>query len=475
MPESLERQIYLLSPRSLSPETIAVTFAKTSRSPLSFREIAGELSDEQSAKFHEKWVVGYGHSSVAEHAVLHIAFENVSRLAIESIESNRLASYTEKSTRYQRWEPGGYHVPVELKEVPELEKLYRQTCDLLFETYAETLGPVRKVVERGTPPREGESQEKWDARIRSRYVDACRFLLPVSALANVGMTANARVLEHAIRKMLSHPLAEVRQIGQEVKSVATAEAPTLLKYAAERPFLRIIHATTYPPIHDLAADCSDDWLDLLAHDPQGESRVLAAAIYAQAPCSFREALTHVQALDPEDRDSLAEAVLGGRERFDVPPRCLEHAYYTFEARIDQGGYLEVKRHRMMTQTPQRLTPSLGYALPKILVDAGCEASFRRAMQQVVSAYARLAEWNPDVAAYAVPNAFNRRLTMTLNLREAFHFCELRSAPNAHFSLRRLALRMAQMIRSVHPTLAGYMRLTEDVDWRRIEADHFAQT
>src|SRR5678809_247605 len=97
-----ERDIYLLSPRALSPETIAVAFAKTSRSPESFRAIAAELSDEKSAQFHEKWVVGYGHASVAEHAVLHIAFENVSRLAIESIESNRLASYTEKSTRYQR-------------------------------------------------------------------------------------------------------------------------------------------------------------------------------------------------------------------------------------------------------------------------------------------------------------------------------------------------------------------------------------
>jgi hypothetical protein len=28
-----ERDIYLLSPRALSPETIAVAFAKTSRSP----------------------------------------------------------------------------------------------------------------------------------------------------------------------------------------------------------------------------------------------------------------------------------------------------------------------------------------------------------------------------------------------------------------------------------------------------------
>lgn len=37
---SHERQVYLLDPTQLSPETIAVTFAKTSRSPQSFREIA---------------------------------------------------------------------------------------------------------------------------------------------------------------------------------------------------------------------------------------------------------------------------------------------------------------------------------------------------------------------------------------------------------------------------------------------------
>lgn len=111
MSEGFQRQIYLLSPRQLSPETIAVTFAKTSRSPLTFQEIADELTDEKSAEFHEKWVVGYGHASVAEHAVLHIALENVSRLATECIESNRLASYTEKSTRFQMWALGGYHLP----------------------------------------------------------------------------------------------------------------------------------------------------------------------------------------------------------------------------------------------------------------------------------------------------------------------------------------------------------------------------
>src|SRR5512135_3920237 len=126
---SPERQVYLLDPQCLKPEIIAVAFAKTSRSPQSFREIAAELTDEKSAEFHEKWVVGYGHASVAEHAVLHIAFENVSRLAIESIESNRLASYTEKSTRYQKWNPDDFHVPQELA-AHGLREEYVAVCNL---------------------------------------------------------------------------------------------------------------------------------------------------------------------------------------------------------------------------------------------------------------------------------------------------------------------------------------------------------
>ena len=221
-----ERQIYLLSPKELSPETIAVAFAKTSRSPESFREIAVGLTDEKSAKFHEKWVVGYGHASVAEHAVLHIAFENVSRLAIESIESNRLASYTEKSTRYQKWRPDDFFIPPEL-DGGALREEYISVCRLLFKMYADSLQPVSRLVMERTPRREGESDDALDRRVRSQYVDVCRFLLPAASLANVGMTANARVLENVIRKMLSHELAEVREIGAQVKSVAQGEVPTL--------------------------------------------------------------------------------------------------------------------------------------------------------------------------------------------------------------------------------------------------------
>ncbi len=473
MSEEFQRRVYLLSPKDLSPETIAVTFAKTSRSPLSFREIAEELSDEKSAAFHEKWVVGYGHASVAEHAVLHVAFENVSRLAIECIESNRLASYTEKSTRYQRWEVGGYHTPIEVLKAKH-EELYRQTCDHLFHAYHESLEPVRNVIQASLPRKEDEDDAQWDRRLRSRYVDACRFLLPAAALANVGMTANARVLEHAIRKMLSHPLAEVREIGLALKQAAQAEAPTLVKYADAVPYWikteneLADHATT------LITEPGEGSLRLIAYTPEGELRILAAALYAHAGCSFDTALDHIGKLDEKERQNLAETLLSGRGKYDAPLRALEHAIYTFDVTIDQGAYFELKRHRMMTQSPQKLTTDLGFAVPRLILEAGIEDSYRQAMEQAKSAFRTLSEWNPWIASYVVPNGFNRRVLCTLNLREVYHLCELRAQPNAHFSMRRLALRMAEMVREVHPFLASYLRLPASANWRSIEDEHFGQ-
>ena len=97
----LSRRIYPLDPRELTQEQLAVAFAMTSRNPQPFDEIARQVSEARAADFHERWVLNYGHASVAEHAVLHLAVENVSRLACDTLEDNRLASYTEKSSRYQ--------------------------------------------------------------------------------------------------------------------------------------------------------------------------------------------------------------------------------------------------------------------------------------------------------------------------------------------------------------------------------------
>ncbi len=464
-----DRQIYVLSPKELSAETIAVAFAKTSRAPESFREIAAELSDESSARFHEKWVVGYGHASVAEHAVLHLAFENVSRLAVESIESNRLASYTEKSTRYQKWGSQDFFIPPELEQ-HALRDEYVAACRFLFDTYERSLLPIRKLIEVNNPMRPNDTEESYDRRIRSQYVDSCRFLLPAASLANLGMTANARILENSIRKMLSHPLAEVRQVGQEVKQMALTETPTLVKYANPIPHLESAQKafSSQPTVNREEGD----WCQLVDHDRDGETRLLAAIYYRFGEMSYEAALHKVRTAKELERIQMAEDLLGKLSRYDIPLRELEYTSYTFDLVMDQGAYAEFKRHRMMTQTPQELTTRLGYCVPSQVSEAGFESQYRQAMQKATSLYEKLADWNPHVAAYIVPNGFNRRVLCTFNLREAYHFCQLRSAANAHYSMRRVALRMAEQIQRVHPLLGKYMHLPEDETWQSIEAKHF---
>ncbi|GAB4426001.1 MAG: FAD-dependent thymidylate synthase [Anaerolineales bacterium] len=468
-----KRDIYLLSSKDLSPETIAVAFAKTSRFPDSFREIAADLTDEKSAQFHEKWVVGYGHASVAEHAVLHLAIENASRIAMEAIESNRLASYTEKSTRYQKWDPEAFHIPAELDGHP-LRDEYVQTCRMLFDSYADSLEPVKAVSAKEVPRRENESDASYDRRIRSRYVDVSRFILPAAALANVGMTANGRVIENAIRKWLSSPLAEVREIGETVKQVAQGELPTLVKYAdvveylVEVPLQLSSFSQKMGRVPQRGE--GEDWCTLIDYDQDGENKVLAAVLYRFGNISFAEAME--KASHPSQREQLAEILLDKLGKWDVPLRELEHCAYTFDLVMDQGAYAEFKRHRMMTQTPQLQTAALGYVTPRLITEAGFGSAYEAAMEAAKKMWEKLNDFNPHVAQYVVPNGFNRRVLATFNLREAYAFCQLRAASNAHFSIRRVAQRMYAEIACVHPLLAKYMCLPDE-PWETIEEENFS--
>ena len=472
------RDIYLLDPSQLSPEVIAVAFAKTSRSPESFREIADGLTDTASAQFHERWVVGYGHASVAEHAVLHLAFENVSRLAIEAIENNRLASYTEKSTRYQVFERDGYYTPEAIARSQHAER-YHRTMATLFDTYFESIEPVRAVVAAQFPRKPDEDEKKYEARIRSKYIDCCRFLLPTATLANVGMTANARVLESAIKKMLSHPLQEVRDIGAEVKRVAQAEVPTLVKYAEPSEYLRKIAHLKCQTSHEAVRAAgrkaqSATPLALVDYDGDAEERFVATCLYRREGMDYVAALQQAQTMSGAELENVVRDALTGMGDFDTPLRELEHITLTFDCVLDWGAWYELKRHRMMTITPQSLDMRLGYALPRLFEEARLAARYRRAMDAAAETFAAMAADLPDEAAYVFPNAANRRVLVTLNLREAFHLCSLRSASNAHFSMRRIAMRMYELIREIYPTFARFMRCADTPSSERLTREFFAR-
>ncbi len=468
-----KRQVYLLDPQQLPPETIAVTFAKTSRSPESFREIAAELTAASSAEFNEKWVVGYGHSSVAEHAVLHIALENVSRLAVETIESNRLASYTEKSTRYQTWEDDAFHIPAELDGHP-LKDLFTKTCSTLFSTYRTCLQAVSAELKNTTQALENESETQLTRRIRSQAIDSCRFLLPAASLANVGVTINARALEHAIGKLLTSPLIEAQQIGEEVKIASIASIPTLLKYASRIPYLQQV-CRHFSEVNIHNAETETAWCSLIDPDPGVLHRVLAAALYREKNISYAQSLDLVRSMPEAQKTQLLHCLLETSERHTIPSRELEYAFFTFDVLLDQGAYFEVKRHRMMTQTPQRLSTRYGYAVPALISQAGVLKVYSSAMESAREAYEQLAVYNPEVASYVVPNGYNRRVLLHLNLRSLVHFIRLRSAPNAHFSVRRAAQRMSEEVSAHYPEISSLLGRCETETSTTIEKTCFSST
>ena len=294
VPSGYSRRVYPLDAQKLTEEQIAVAFAMTSRRPEAFDEIAEQVSQDKAADFNERWVLGYGHSSVAEHAVLHLAIENISRVACDTLEDNRLASYTEKSSRYQVFPDGYYYVPPEINNNPDLTKLYQQTCDLLFQEYQAFIDLCVSHLKTIHTKRSNERDAGYELRLRRFATDSCRLLLPSSSLTNVGITANARVLEHAISKLLASELEEERDLGCEIRDQSQSITPTLIKYANEIPYLK---ETTNHQV-DLTGQwdsevqpnysSSSTIASLVESDNQAEEKLVTGLLYRQSAQSYSQ-------------------------------------------------------------------------------------------------------------------------------------------------------------------------------------------
>ncbi len=457
-----ERQVYTLSEGpDLSPEMIAVAFAKCSRAPDSFRKIAAELSAEKSAEFHEKWVVGYGHSSVAEHAVLHVAFENVSIVASKIIEDCRLASYTEKSTRYQIYDRNRYFTPPAIAASPFAAR-YTETMDGLFDTYLALYEKVNALMRQKHPKQEDMKERLYEGVTKARTCDVVRYLLPASTLTNLGMTANAREFEWASTKFMSHPLEEMQAIGRELKAAAMGITPTLIKYADVNAYLvetpPLLAAMEKSATKDIGPMDPPEPVRIVEHDPQAEVKLVTALLYRESQFPYDQLREKVTIMSQEERLNVINAALAKRGPHDAPIREFEHIYYTFDILMDYGAFRDVQRHRMATQTNQDITTVHGYDVPPEITEAGVETEFRAAMEKAAALYTDMFATMPKEAQYVVPLAFRKRVLVTWNLRQLHKFIPLRSGKKGHPSYRKIAQQCADKIAEIHPALAEAIRV-----------------
>ena len=478
---------------NLPEEVIAVLFAYYSRSEGTLRDnllrllrseelLAGSEapsssdpdalahSREKARAFHERWVVGYGHASVAEHAVAHVALEDVSILASKAVEDSRLASYTEKSTRYVEFQRR-YHMDESLP--PPARALYRNTVEGLFEAYSRLLPRVTDQVMATTDAGRFKTERGFRSSCRAQACDVLRYLLPAATHTNIGLTANARTLEMMISRLLSHPLAECRLLGERLREQVTLVIPTLLKYARPSAY----RTETPPAMREEALRClppsepppEPPLVRLIppAVSPEEVECLLAAAVlYEAAEQPYERVLSRVRALPPEERRAPIRRYLAGRRSYgtvehgyqDPPLRALEQLFFSFEIVVDYGAYRDIQRHRMGTQLTQRLDCSLGYETPPLLAEGPHAREYAACMARAAEAHACLAAEHPEEAQYVIPLAYRKRLLFTWNLRALHHFISLRSARQGHVSYRRVAREVFCELQRWSPFLAEFIRV-----------------
>ena len=475
-----EEEVEFIKHALRTGEELAVILARVSRSPVSFDENARAVTEEGAAKFHQKWVVsveGYGHASVAEHAIIHLGVWGIPSLDGDWITDNRLASYTEFSARFGGRQGLDYFTPESVARDPVLAARWHEVHRRLFELNDILLVSGMEYVQTD------EALEKWptrrvdsESRVRKLVSDQFKDLMPASRLTSIGLTMNAREAENIIRKFLSAPYPSVRALGALIKEQALRVAPTLVKYADRNDYM----VAAREGVGKLASEGrfrseysafspEREMVDLIGYDPQADEKFLAGAMYSDSSTgSYRQLLGSVGRMNEGQRRDAILKLLGGLKSHDVPIRALEMVspYQVEYPKMRYGPWRDYKRHRLQFYDAKDLDVRYGYAIPPLAyeMDQSADSRFhgtveaiRRVMGDVEELFNRVSQVDPYAAQYAVTRLHYRPAIASLNLREAFHMVDLRSGGTAIWSIRQFMWPFLDEMKRVHPLIHDHLR------------------
>lgn len=498
---------------NLPEEVIAVIFAYVSRSPYSFRDnlldlIRGRSLDlgaataeglaaseresgshyearEKARHFHEKWVVGYGHSSVAEHAVAHVGVERISRLASAELElSNPYLSFTEYSQRYQRPQPGGYVIPQGLQrpELSHLREEFQSFCDFSFAQYERLQAGLLEHLLRSEPELPGERLEGRRARLEKLSFEDARYALPLAVHSNLGLTGNGRALRDALVRLLSSSLPEVRELADALRREVSKVLPALLRHAEPSPYWERQQEAggLDTPGRTEAANASAR----VASGPRaGKARLLdytgRKAGEAAAAVAMRRVLTawlarrqgprgaageaYLAGLNPTELTRLYEEAAGAFSSHDLPGEEFKQVRYSVEFVVSEANWHQLLRHaRKVDFYPARPGTGHGYTVPPRLAEAGLTPLLEEVLAQSEALVERLQAPSPESAAYAVTNAHRRPVLAEFDLWEWVHLSRQRCKPDAQWDIRQTMWQLMDQIRSVHGPLLAPLSLPSRV-------------
>jgi len=451
---------------------------------------AGAAALKKARDFYDRVLVGYGDDSVAQLGGAHVACERISNVAVKRIEDSRVGiAFLEKSTRYVRFDKKDddgrwlYHREERLMASRHRDA-YLGLMETLFSTYAAQIDPMIEGISRLLPieqvevrhPGTGEplpwadvardeellkmAKRAYGATVRAHACDVMRSYLPGATLTNVGIFGSGQAFEHLVNRLLSEDLAECAALGAAIRRELDDVIPAFVKRSARSDYLAALRGRARAAAAALAPSPSapPSPVRLLDVDPDGEEKVLAALLYPHASEPLETLRIRVHAMPAAERAARMEELASlRRNRRDKPPRALEAVEYTFDLVGNFGIYRDLHRHRILSQERQLFTTAHGYDVPPELDEIGGREAFDACMGRARDLHEGLRTEFPEEAQYVVPFAYRARWTMRMNLREAVHFCELRSMPQGHPDYRVLVQEMWRRIEEVHPSLGCWGR------------------
>lgn len=439
------------SPEILTPEIFSSAYARISRSANDITTLRKKAREdvEKARKSNSMIIFKMGHHSVAEHAVFNFDVIGVSRLALEELEQFRLVSYTEKSQRYVTLD-GDYVVPAEITD-PESRRLFQDTVLLQNEFYQKSFEILKEYLFKKHPEMLEKRSDK--KTVEGWAKEDARYILSLATEGQVGMTINARNLEHLFRRFRLSNRHEVQEIGRRMHQQVMEIAPSIILFSDPSDYSRDL-AGTFGDNFDELADASPIGLNrdvqLVSYSENADDVILASFLAVYKGMNYPEALSRVKGLDYSRKEGLYRELLKRAEFFDSMPRQFEMVDIVFQAVVSASNFAQLKRHRMATLLQGNYETGYGNTVPENIRVNGLEEEFLEIVDKTNGVYLKLKERYGDAADYILTNSHCRMVMMKMNLREMFHFARLRSDDHAQWDIRNLSDKLLEMIKPLMP-------------------------
>lgn len=448
---------------------------------------ANEGSVARAEQLFDRVFCDYGDDSVAQLGGAHLACEGISNVLTKVLERGRVAAYLEKSTRYVLFdkkvaEKYRYSTPGEIA-TSALKSEYEGTMNALFEAYSSVTARLLSWLEARFPRVDGDSVGVWRASLRAKACDIARGLLPASTTSNVGVYATGQSYEAMLLRMSAHPLDEVKQCASMMLTELRELVPAFVR-RVDQPQRGIAWSKYLSDVNRTLHDCANRFVAprtasrpevvLVDWDPEGEDKVLAAALYEHSEIPDDQLLDLVRQASDVEKDALFREIVGHREnRRHKPGRGFERTFYRFDVVCDYAAFRDLQRHRMLTVQWQPLSTAHGYVTPTEIAEIGADKLWHSSMKRAARCSALVAETAGSLAAqYVVPFAYRIRFSLQMNAREAIHLIELRTQRQGHPEYRRVCQTMHSLIREQ----AGHRRIADSmvfVDYANYDLERLA--